>query len=108
MATAGIVGVEISRGIVTAQILAFDEKRIHQFQRLYHAEELYVAATAEWMNLHMDLTTRRVAPWPANILDGIRRFAATQGDWPYPREAGRQIGVPKPIFSAAGTRDSRT
>ena len=24
--------------VITAQILAFDEKRIHQFQRMYHAE----------------------------------------------------------------------
>jgi acyl-CoA thioester hydrolase len=85
--------------IVTTQILAFDEKRIHQFQRLYHAEEKYLAATAEWMNLHVDLESRRVAPWPAQILAEITKAAETQGDWPYPQEAGHQIDVKKPIFS---------
>jgi len=30
---------------VTAQILAYDDKRIHQFQRLYHAEQEFLAAT---------------------------------------------------------------
>lgn len=90
--------------MVTAQILAFDEKRIHQFQRLYHAEDHFLAATAEWMNLHVDLVTRRVAPWPASILDDIRKVAATQGDWPYPHEAGRQMRVPRPIFSIGDSR----
>jgi acyl-CoA thioester hydrolase len=90
--------------IVTAQILAYDEKRIHQFQRLYHAEELFLAATAEWMNLHVDLATRRVAPWPSTILDDIGRVAAAQGDCTYPEEAGRQMLVARPIFSAGGAR----
>jgi len=85
--------------IVTAQILAFDEKRIHQFQRLYHAESRYLAATAEWMTLHVDLETRRVAPWSPQILADITKVANAQGDWPYPQDAGRQMGVQEPIFS---------
>ena len=84
--------------IVTAQILAFDDKRIHQFQRLYHADELFLAATAEWMNLHVDLETRRVAPWPETILADISRVAAEQGGWPYPDEAGRRMRVRQPLF----------
>jgi acyl-CoA thioester hydrolase len=87
--------------IVTAQILAFDEKRIHQFQRLYHAGEHYLAATAEWMNLHVDLNTRRVAPWPATILDDIRVVAEEQGRWSWPQDAGRQMRIASPLFSAA-------
>jgi len=86
--------------IVTAQILAFDEKRIHQFQRLYHARDGYLAATAEWMNLHVDLETRRVAPWPRQILADITKVAEAQGNWPYPQEAGRQMNVATPIFRA--------
>lgn len=84
--------------IVTAQILAFDRKRIHQFQRMYHAQEGYLAATAEWMNLHVDLAERRVAPWPEEILAGIQSAAAAQGDWPYPDAAGRIMRVAKPLF----------
>ena len=89
--------------IVTAQILAFDEKRIHQFQRMYHADEGFLAATAEWMNLHVDMSVRRVAPWPARILDGIRKAAEAQGDWPYPADAGRTMRVGKPLYSAGGS-----
>ena len=85
---------------VTAQILAYDEKRIHQFQRMYHAEEGFLAATVEWMSLHVDLSTRRVAPWPAPILAGIRKVAEAQGEWPYPKDAGRIMKVGKPLYAA--------
>ena len=89
--------------VVTSQILAFDEKRIHQFQRMYHATEGYLAASAEWMNLHVDMTTRRVAPWPENILQAIRRVSLSQGTWPYPDDAGRSMRVQKPLFSVGGS-----
>ena len=84
--------------LVTAQVLAFSEKGIHQFQRMYHAEEHYLAATGEWINLHVDLETRRVAPWPASVLAGIRALMDAQGEVPYPTEAGRKMQLSKPLF----------
>lgn len=87
--------------IITSQILAFDQKRIHQFQRMYHATAGYLAATAEWMSLHVNMTSRRVAPWPDNILRGIRTIAESQCDAPYPVDAGRQMRIGKPLFSVA-------
>jgi acyl-CoA thioester hydrolase len=86
--------------VVTAQILAFDSKRIHQFQRMYHAESGFLAATAEWLTLHVDLKKRRVAPWPTNILDGISRIAKSQGNWQYPDDAGSTMKISTPIWSA--------
>ncbi len=85
--------------IVTAQILAYDEKRIHQFQRMYHAEEKYLVATTEWMNLHVDLETRRVSPWPAHILANIKDFADAQTSVGVPEEVGRQMSISKPLYS---------
>jgi len=88
--------------IITSQILAYDEKRIHQFMRMYHADDHYLCATAEWMNLHVDIGARRVAPWPAQILDGIAQYAGRQGEWPWPDEACDRIKVPKPLFRVIG------
>ncbi len=85
--------------IITTQVLAYDEKRIHQFMRMYHAEESYLAATSEWMNLHVDLNERRVAPWPQRVFDRIGLFVAGQGEWPYPDEGGRRIRVSNPVFA---------
>ncbi len=85
--------------VVTSQLLAYDEKRIHQFQRMYHADEHYLAATGEWMNLHVNLDTRRVSPWPEKTLSELAKLAAEQGPMPWPTEAGKKMQVKKPIFA---------
>ena len=94
---------ELRRGdpyLITSQILAYDAKRIHQFLRMYHGAERYLAATAEWMNLHVDMKARRVAPWPADILSRIGEVVSGQGEWAWPDEAGRRMAVPEPLFTA--------
>lgn len=98
---------EIAEGepyIVTSQILAFDEKRVHQFMRMYHAEHHHLVASAEWMNLHVDLDERRVAPWPDAIRGRIAAYAAQQGDLPWPVEAGKKMKIDKPLFAAGAKR----
>ena len=86
--------------IITSQILAYDDKRIHQFQRMYHAEEKTLAATAEWMNLHVDLSSRRVTPFPESVLHALEQFCERQGVVPRPAEAGKTMRVRKPIFAS--------
>lgn len=90
--------------IVHAQILAYDEKRIHQYQYLYHAEKQFLAATSEWMNLHVDLRTRRVSPWPVEVLDNISAFAASQSDTRCPAGAGKCMAVKEPLYSILENR----
>ena len=91
--------------VITAQVLAWDAKRIHQFQRMYHAEQGFLAATCEWMNLHFDPAARRVAPWPDDIRARIADFTDNQGAHPWPQEAGRRMLVKQPIFTA-GSEES--
>lgn len=97
---------EADRYVVTSQILAYDEKRIHQFQRMYHAEEKFLSATAEWMNLHVDLVTRRVSPWPEPVLQALSALADGQQDVAAPQEAGKQMHIAKPMYSMQ-TRNAR-
>ena len=85
--------------VITTQVLAFDEKRIHQFQRMYHAEDGFLAATCEWMNLHFDTGIRRVAPWPEKIRARIAEFADNQDQHPWPDEAGQRMRIRQPLFS---------
>lgn len=84
---------------VTVQLLAYDEKRIHQFQRLYHAEKQFLAATAEWMNLHVDLLKRRASPWPESMLEKFESFSRRQPDQAWPGDAGRQMRIPEPVYT---------
>lgn len=56
-------------------VLAFDPKRLLIGHRLHHAEEGWLSAENEVLFLCVDLATRRVAPWPEDVL---ARFAAAQ------------------------------
>ena len=94
--------------LVTAQILAFDEKRIHQFQRLYHARAGFLAATCEWMNLHVDLEARRVTPWPGDVLDSIADFAARQSGQDWPEEAGKTMSIATPLYRLGDATETGT
>ena len=85
--------------LVTSEILAFDLKRIHQFQRMYRASDGVLAATCEWMNLYVDLSIRKVAEWPASILARIREIAQAQPASAWPEAAGRRMKVRKPTFT---------
>lgn len=49
-------------------VLAFDAKRLLLRHRLFHAEEGWLSAENEVLFLCVDLTTRRVAPWPDDVL----------------------------------------
>ena len=82
---------------VTAQLLAWDAKRIHQFQRMYHSTEGYLAATCEWMSLHVDSASRRVSPWPGAVPERLAAFARRHAGAPWPEQAGRRMRVPEPI-----------
>ncbi len=70
---------ELSLGdpiVITAQVVDVNERGLQQFQRMYHAGTGVLCATCEWLNLHVSLVTRRVVPWPADILAAIRSFQA--------------------------------
>ena len=79
----------------TTQLLDHDSKRLHFMHHMYHEEEGFLAATSEWLGLHIDLTVRRVSAMPPEILARVAEVAAAHGRLPAPPEAGRVITVPK-------------
>ena len=93
--------------VVTMDLLAYDQKRIHQFQRMYHAEQGYLAATAEWMSLHVDLNRRKVSAWPQSVLDELAVIAVEQGPAVEPDERCPRVRVKTPIFSIYDQGDER-
>ncbi len=84
---------------VTAEIVAYDQKRVHQFQRMYHAEENYLAATAEWMNLYVDLRTRKVGEWPESVLAQLAKMTGSRGDAVMPPMVGRRMRIDNPLYT---------
>jgi acyl-CoA thioester hydrolase len=80
---------------VTFQLLDYDSKRIHYFEQLYHATEGWVSATSENMTLHVDMTAKKVVPFPAAIMRTLARMKATHAQLPRPEAAGRHIAMPQ-------------
>ncbi len=78
------------------QLLGYDEKRIHFFVRMFHADDGFLAATTEWLSLHVDLPARRVAAMPTEIASRLAEIYAVHRDLPPPPEAGRVIRAPSP------------
>lgn len=78
---------------VSLRVLDLDAKRMHVYCEMRHATESWLAATSEWMFLHVDTNEHRSTPWPPPIserLDAIRRAGAHLG---MPERAGRRVGI---------------
>ncbi|GAB4177633.1 MAG: thioesterase family protein [Thalassobaculales bacterium] len=74
---------------IDSRLLAADAKRLHMFHRMTQAEAGFQAATCEFAILHVDLASRRTAPFPPEIAAAL---PAAVGDAPWPAEAGRAVG----------------
>ena len=92
---------------VTVQLLDFDAKRLHFFEQLYHASEGWVSATSEDMVLHVDMTTKRTAPFPDDVARGLARMKASHAKLPRPEVAGRSIAMPEKTDAMAPSGDRR-
>jgi acyl-CoA thioester hydrolase len=84
--------------LITTQVLGYSRTGLHQFNRLYHAEQLYLASTAESMTLHVDLEQRKVVPWPEAVLQKLGTVVDEQGRLPRPKQAGRTIEIRNPLY----------
>lgn len=78
--------------VVTTRIVDFDEKRLHIYQELHHAEG-WLAASVEAMVLSIDLSGPKVAPWPPLVLERIEAAAARTAEAPMPAHVGRKVGI---------------
>ena len=79
---------------VTFQLLDYDAKRVHYFETLLHADEGWVSATSENMTLHVDMTAKKVAPFPDNVMRALARMKEAHAHLPVPEGAGRSIKMP--------------
>ena len=79
---------------VTFQLLDYDTKRIHYFQQLFHAADGWVSATSENMTLHVDMTAKKVAPFPETVSRTLGQMKASHSRLPRPEAAGRRIEMP--------------
>lgn len=78
--------------VVSSQLLGFDDKRLHFFQRMARDGGGRIAATMESLGLHVDMTARRAAPFPQAGAMALAQMMAAQAGVARPPESGRGIG----------------
>ncbi|PRD41438.1 thioesterase [Phyllobacterium phragmitis] len=79
---------------VTSQLIDFDGKRLHTYNEIIHRDG-WVAATAEVLSLHIDMSGPKVSPFPADILPKLEFYRAAHSKLPMPARVGRAIGIKK-------------
>ena len=75
------------------QMLDLDEKRFHFLISMVDDRTGDLCATAEWISAHMDMTSRRMAPFRDDIRVPLERIRDAHRDMPWPDQAGRKIGI---------------
>jgi acyl-CoA thioester hydrolase len=80
---------------VVGRILDLDEKRMHMFCEMRHARDGWLAATVEYMFLHVDMGLRRTSPWTPDLRARLEAAKATCSALPWPERAGRRIAIPR-------------
>jgi acyl-CoA thioester hydrolase len=83
------------RLFVNTRLLAADNKRLHYFHEMFHAEHRFRACVQELISLHVDMAIRRTAPFPAEQQATINAMLQSQAGVPFPPEAGRRITMPE-------------
>ena len=77
------------------QLLDWDSKRMHYFERMYHAGEGYLAATSEQICMHVDMRTRRAASFPVASARDIAALAQAHAALQRDAQVGHRIGIPR-------------
>lgn len=67
---------------VRSRLLGVDRKRIHFFHELWNLDRDIRAAVGEQIDVHVDLSTRRSAPLPEDVLAKLQQLVAVQAGLP--------------------------
>ncbi len=79
---------------VRTWLLGADTKRVHYFHEMFHTDSNERSAVQELMALHIDMSIRRVAPFPPEQQAALQEAVKTYRPAELPKGAGRRIGLP--------------
>ena len=78
---------------VTFQLLAYDHRRLHYFEQIFHAVEGWVSAASENLSVHVDMDKRKSASFSDDVTARLARMKASHARLPRPKEVGRRIAM---------------
>ena len=77
---------------IVSRLIDHDHKRIHYFHEMRHEGRDYVAATNEILATHVDMATRKSAPFPADVQARLTQMKLEDATSP-PTQLGRKLGI---------------
>ena len=77
----------------TLQLIDADEKCLHYYLEMFHAEHGFRASTSEQIAIHIDLSKRRPKPFPKVMKQQIDLVLKSHADLAEPDNLGRSIGL---------------
>ena len=79
--------------VATLQVLDVSDKCLHYVQELHHAQKGWLSAVMEALVIHVDMATRKPAPFPAEIQKSLLAVLDAHRALPTPRHVGSRIGI---------------
>jgi acyl-CoA thioesterase FadM len=77
--------------IIRSRVLDCSAKAAHLYQEMFRGEQLL--STQEQLMVHVNLETRRTAPFEPEVLAALQTMQAAQRELPRPDWIGRHIGI---------------
>lgn len=78
---------------VTTQLLGFDAKKMHYCHLMYHGGDGSLAATSEWLSIHIDMDRRRSAEFPPSRARRLGEIHASHSSLTIPPGVGRAMSL---------------
>ncbi|MHC8493893.1 thioesterase family protein [Thalassospira sp. SM2505] len=79
--------------VIHTRVLDCDQKRVHMYHEMRHGTEGWLASTNEIITMHINMTERRSAPFPDDIMATLNKIREAHADLPIPSGVGRKIGI---------------
>lgn len=79
---------------IRSLLIAADAKRVHLAHEMYRVSDGARTAMQEILLLHVDLSSRRVCPWPADVRARMEAARAAHAGL-RPAWLGRHVGAPR-------------
>lgn len=82
---------------MTLHLIDYDDKRLHYTMEMRHDSEGWLAAACENLSLHIDMKTRRAAPFPEDITEKLAAMKRAHAQLPVPEGLGEGVKLPVKI-----------
>ena len=79
--------------VVDTQLIAHDDKRLHYVQTLRRPSDGVAAAVTENLVVHVDLATRRAAPFAPALRERLTAAIVAHAALELPKQVGRRVGL---------------